>query len=88
MILTNFNNDDEHLSENLVAALECVSLSCGLAANFASTVEELKGELHFPLMIGEFKDEVELATILGKEERVAKDVDLILSASIILKVNI
>lgn len=87
VVLTDFNSENEFLSENLIATLECVSLNCGLSANFASTLEELDGKLHFPMMIGDYKDEKEMARLLGKETRIIKDVEMVLSPSITLKVR-
>jgi hypothetical protein len=87
VLLTDFNNDNEHLSENLVATLECVSLNCGLEAMFAQSVDELNGELHFPLMIGDYENEKELAKVLSQETRTVKDVTITLNQSITLKVS-
>lgn len=86
VLLADFDNITEFLSENLVAMLECVSLNCGLIANFAPTIEELEGEQHFPLMIGDYADEFEMARALSSETRAVKDVDIVLSSSINLKV--
>lgn len=86
VFLTDFNS--EYLSESLVATLECVSLSCGLEAMFAQSVEELDSELHFPFMLGDYTNEIELAKVLGQEERTVKDVTITLNQSITLKVSL
>lgn len=89
VILTDIgSHEEEYLSENLIAALECVSMNCGLEAMFGTNVSELTPELHLPLMVGDYDSEVELATVLAKESRTVKDVSITLSPAITLKATL
>ena len=86
VLLTDANN--EAISENLIASLECISIKSAIEGAIGVDVADLNAARHMPIMLDEYDCSTDaIATMLAKEERTHKNVTIDIAPSFRLSVR-